>query len=286
MVAEQKTDEIRGRYMHARTHGQDLPGSEWRECQILVTSERLVLEGDERHEIPLADIDRLGGRYDVNQDARAVPSYSTLHVEDDVFLVTTPDHEAFEATFFRASLAGAVLFVRHPAVEGGVVQDTGWERAKVTVTAEAIELVTEAGESATIERDDVAELETDPKTVRDDERAAIEVEHTDDDGTSLETHVAGRRHHVSVLWRVLAESAKRNRANLDLDPVERRVVMALYSGVSPFGIAEFVGVDPERVEAIYDRLLELDVIEVERERTEVALTPQGRRVASETMGEQ
>jgi helix-turn-helix protein len=62
--------------------------------------------------------------------------------------------------------------------------------------------------------------------------------------------------------------------------------MALYSGVSPFAISDFVGIDVERVEEIYDELLELDVIEVVRERKEVALTPQGRRVAGEEMGKQ
>ena len=75
------------------------------------------------------------------------------------------------------------------------------------------------------------------------------------------------------------------RADLDLDPIERRVVMALYSGVSPFAISEFVGVDVEKVEEIYDRLIELEVIEVVRERTEVGLTARGRKVASEAMGE-
>jgi helix-turn-helix protein len=119
-----------------------------------------------------------------------------------------------------------------------------------------------------------------------EERAVVEVEHTEEGGTSVETHLSGREHHLSVLRRLLGAGAERNEADLDLDPVERRVIMALYSGVSPFGISEFLGIDVEKIEAIYDRLIELDVIEVERERTEVALTPQGRKVAGEAMGEQ
>ena len=102
----------------------------------------------------------------------------------------------------------------------------------------------------------------------------------------METYLSGREHHLSVLRQLLEEGAERNRADLDLTPIEQRVVMALYSGVSPFAISDFVGIEVEKVEEIYDQLIELDVIEVVRERQEVTLTPQGRKVAGEEMGEQ
>ena len=146
-------------------------------------------------------------------------------------------------------------------------------------------MVLEDGQKFVIDRDDIGEFDTDEKVVADEERAVIEVEHSDDDGTSLETHLSGRDHHISVLKQLLEEGAERNRADLDLDPVERRVVMALYSGVSPFAISEFVGIDVEKVEEIYETLIELDVVEVVRERKEVGLTAQGRKVAGEAMGE-
>jgi helix-turn-helix protein len=48
----------------------------------------------------------------------------------------------------------------------------------------------------------------------------------------------------------------------------------------------FVGIDVERVEEIYDQLLELELIRVVRQRREVSLTPQGRKVAGKAMSEQ
>ena len=72
----------------------------------------------------------------------------------------------------------------------------------------------------------------------------------------------------------------------ELTETESEVLMALHSGVSPFEMPEFVGADVEEVEAIYDRLIELDVIEVVRERTEVEMTTQGRSVAGKTMNNQ
>ena len=147
-------------------------------------------------------------------------------------------------------------------------------------------MVLEDGQKFIIERDDIGEMETDQREVAEEERSVIEVEHTDEEGTSLQTYLSGRQYHISVLKQLLEEGAERNRADLDLTATEQRVVMALYSGVSPFAISDFVGIEVDRVEEIYDQLIELDVIEVVRERKEVSLTPQGRTVAGEAMGEQ
>jgi helix-turn-helix protein len=282
---ETKIDDSQGKYMRVVTAGQELKDATWTQCRVVLTSERLVLVADERVAVPLGEIDRLGDRYDINQEARSETNYSTLHVGDQVLLVTTADHEAFQTNFYRASLDGAILYVKHPAVVGGVVQDAGFQRGRLRISDEAVLLVLEDGQKFAIDRDDIGEMHTDEKIVADEERAVVAVEHTDEEGRSVQTHLSGREHHISVLQRLLEEGAERARADLDLDPIERRVIMALYSGVSPFGISEFVGIDVEKVEEIYERLLELDVIEVERERTEVALTAQGRKVAGEAMGE-
>ncbi len=283
--SETKIDDTQGRYMRVVKHGQELKDAEWEQCRVVLTSERLVLVAEEKITVPLGDIDRLGERYDINQAARSETHYSTLHVDDQVLLVSTNDHESFKTNFYRASLGGAVVYVKHPAVVGGVVQDTTFQRGRLKVSEAAVLLVLEDGQKFRIDRDDIGEMETDEKQVAGEERAVVEVEHTDEEGRSVQTHLSGQEQHISVLQRLLEEGAEQARAELDLDPIERRVIMALYSGVSPFGISEFVGIDVETVEEIYDRLLELDVIEVERERTEVALTAQGRTVAGEAMGE-
>jgi hypothetical protein len=62
--------------------------------------------------------------------------------------------------------------------------------------------------------------------------------------------------------------------------------MALYSGVSSFEVPEFLDMDPDEVEEIYERLIELDVLQEVRIRREVALKPRGRNIASESMNSQ
>jgi helix-turn-helix protein len=147
-------------------------------------------------------------------------------------------------------------------------------------------MVLEDGQKFVIERDDIGDMVLDERSVVGEKRGVIEVEHTNEDGTSVETYLSGRQYHISVLKQLLEEGAKQNRADLDLTATEQRVVMALYSGVSPFAISDFVGSDVERVEEIYEQLLELDVIRAVRKRKEVSLTPKGRKVAGEAMGEQ
>ncbi len=282
---ETKIADTQGKFMQAIRNDQEITDATWQQCRVVLTTQRIALVADGKMTIPLSDIERLGERCDVNQAAASEADYSMLNLGDDVVLLSTSDQEVFRTDFYRAILDNAVVYVKHPAVEGGVVQPTEWQRARLKFTAEAVRMVLEDGQKFGVDRDDIGDFSTEEKEVAGGERAVIEVEHTDSEGTSVETHLSGRDKHISVLEQVLEEGAQRARADLDLDPIERRVVMALYSGVSPFAISEFVGTDVDRVEEIYDRLVELDVVEVVRERTEVGLTARGRKIAGEAMGE-
>jgi helix-turn-helix protein len=283
--SEKKVTDMQGRYMQPVAEGRQRDDAGWQSCRIVLTTERLVLVADGKLTVPLAEIDEIGERYDVNQRAAGVASYLGLTVGDDVVLVSGAEHDEFETDFYHACLNGEVLFVDHPAVEGGVVQGTDWTKARIRITDDDIRLALADGERVVIERDDIGEVEEDERQAAGEQRRVIEVEHSQGE-ISVETHITGSEYDLSVLWQVLEEGVERNRADLDLGPVEKQVVMALHSGVSPFEIPEFVDSEVEDIEAIYDRLIELDVIEVVRERTEVEMTARGRSVAGETMGEQ
>jgi helix-turn-helix protein len=283
---EKKIEDTQGKYLHAIKGGRELTDAEWENCRIVLTNQRLLIITDSKISMSLEDIDVLDERVDVNRNAASESYYTALDIGEDVLLITTADYQGFRTNFFRAILDEAVIYVKHPAILGGVVQGSEWQRGRLKLTQETVRMVLEDGQKFIIERDDIGEMETDEREVAGEDRSVIEVEHTDDEGTSVETYLSGRQYHISVLKQLLEEGAERNRADLDLTATEQRVVMALYSGVSPFAISDFVGIDVERVEEIYDQLLELEVIRVVRERKEVSLTPQGRKVAGEAMGEQ
>jgi len=282
---EKKIADTRGQYLQAVQGGRELNDASWTACRIVLTTQRLVLIADGKRQIPLQSIDRIADRHDVNQQSASVSNYVALHVDEDVVLVSAGEHEEFETNLYRAALNGEIILVQHPAVEGGVVQDSEWTKGRMKVTDEALRLALADGQAVEVERADIGDLAIEDKTVSGEERTVIEVEHTDE-GISVETHLAGGEFHATVLQVMLEESAERNRADLDLSSTERRVIMALHSGVSPFDIPSFVGIDVEQTEEIFDRLIELDVISVVRERTEVQLTTKGRRTAGENISEQ
>jgi len=283
---EKKIEDTQGKYLHAIKAGRELKDAEWQNCRIVLTTERLMIVTDEKISMPLEQVDVLDERRDVNRAAASEAYYMTLELDGDILLLTTADFQGFRTNFFRSILDAAVVYVKHPAVVGGVVQGAEWQRGRLKVTEETVRAVLEDGGKLVIDRSDIGEMETDERDIAGERRGVIEVEHTNDEGTSVQTYLSGREYHIGVLKQLLEEGAEANRADLDLSATEQRVVMALYSGVSPFGISEFVGTDVERVEEIYDQLIELDVIEEVRTRKEVSLTPQGRKIAGEAMGEQ
>ena len=282
---EKKITDTKGQYLQAVQKGQRLTDASWQTCRIILTTERLVLIAEDKRQFSLSAIDRIADRFDINQQSASASNYAVLHIDDNVLLVTAQDHDAFETNLYRAALDGEIILVQHPAVEGGVVQNAGWVKGRMKVTDEALNLALANGQAVPIERADIGDLNFDEKTVSGEERTVIEVEHTQDD-ISVETHLAGDDFHATVLQVMLQESAERNQADLDLSSTERRVVMALYTGVSPFDVPSFVGIDVEKTEEIFDRLIDLEAISLKRERTEVELTTKGRRVAGEKMGEQ
>jgi hypothetical protein len=113
------------------------------------------------------------------------------------------------------------------------------------------------------------------------------VEHTDEDDRSVETHFSGMPHHTDALQNLFSTVVEeRGDDDYELSEMESQVLMALYSGVSPFDISDFVGIDVEQVEEIYQKLLDIGAVDKVRERTEVTLNAQGRNMASEAMSEE
>lgn len=282
---EQKLLDTTGRFTQVVRDGTKLQDISWQDGRILLSNKRVILAGSSgKHTLALSKIRKIEGRYDVNQAIAQVTDYVSLRLGSDVYLVSTDQSDAFEQTLHETILNGTIVLVKHPAIKGGVVQDADWRRARVKVDEEAVNLAVEDGSFVQIEVDDVGTVEADERTVRSETRPVLEAEHTED-GTSVETYLSGDSTSCSVLGSVLERGARQNASAIDLDESEREVLVALYSGVSSFEVPEFLGMDPDQVESIYERLIELDVLQEVRIRREVALKPRGRNIASESMND-
>lgn len=284
---EYKVADTRGRFTQAVKNGRKVNDVSWTNGRIVLSNRRVVLVGNEgKRTIALSEVEGIGGRYDASQDVARVSNYVSLRLGEEVFLLTSDDHEAFRTDLYRAFLDRRVVYARHPAVAGGVVQDTEWEQARVKVEADGISVAQQSGAFVRLELDDIGTLEEAERTVVDEKRTVIEAEHTDEDGTSVRTYLSGEPWHVAVIKSYLGQGQKQTQGSIELSEAEREVLMALYSGVSSFEVPNFLGMEVDRVEETFERLVELDVLEEVRTRREVNLLPRGRNIASEAMNEQ
>ncbi|CCQ32986.1 che operon protein [Halorhabdus tiamatea SARL4B] len=280
---EQKLLDVAGDYRTVRQDGDPVADPAWSSSRIVLTDKRLVLAGNgSNRTIP-------HGRVTIPDDVDGVEIATdalALAVGSTVIEVSTGTAD-FPDTYCRANLAGEVVLVTHPAVVGGVVQDdAAWEKAKFSATEDGFSLVFPGGDRVSSDFADVGTVETATRSVMGETRDVVEIEHTDDEGRSVETHLSGTQRHTSVLRALFEERVAEREEDYELTETESQVLMALYSGVSPFEMADFVGLSVDEVEEIYQKLLEVGAVDEVRTRTEVSLNAQGRNMASEAMSEQ
>ncbi|WP_049922550.1 CheF family chemotaxis protein [Halopiger djelfimassiliensis] len=281
--SERKLADVTGKFTQVVRDGQKLSDTNWSNGRIVLSNKRLVVVSNSGKEtIPLSKVQSIRGRYDVNQTVAKVSDYISVNYGQNVFLISMDEVDAFELQIQKAILDGEIVLVKHPAVKGGVVQDSSWRKARVKIDTGVANFAVESGEFVQIEVDDVGTVESDERSVRSKERPVIEAEHTEE-GSSVQTYLSGSPQNCAILKSVLDRGAEKNASQIDLSGKEEEVLMAIYSGVSPFEVPEFLDIDTNEVEEIYERLIELDVLEEVRVRREVALKPRGRNIASEAM---
>lgn len=285
---ETKLADQQGKFTQVVKDGTRVPEIEWVPGRILLSNRRMVLAGKQgKRTIVLGDVRSIKSRQDAQNPLAKVSSYISIQVGKDVMLVSPRDHESFEEALYAAVLDQEVIAVRHPAVEGGVVQSTDWEKGRLAVEFEddMVALAVASGKFVEIALHDVGMVEENDGEVLGEERFFIEVEHTVE-GTVVETHISGPQHTVNILAELLRMYEQQNTSDVALGDEESEVLMALYSGVSPFQIPEFVGMDVETVEEIYDDLVEAGLLQEQRVRREVQLKARGRNIASDAMGDE
>jgi len=286
---ETKVADTRGRFLQALRDGRQVNDAAWTNGRILLSNRRIVLAGTGgKRTFPLSAIDRVGGRFDVNQRVATVSDYLALQFDggENVVLVAPAEYEVFEMDLYDALLSSTKFLVRHPAVEGGVVQNTEWEPGRVKAEADSVSVATVSGTFVEIRLDDIGDTDMGRRTVREEQREVIEVEHSDDDGTSVETYISGPERAVGILRSLLQIGDEQTETSLDLSRQDKQVLMALYSGVSPFDIPSFLGIDVDQVEELFVRLIDHDVVDEVRVRHEVELNARGRSIAADAIDEQ
>ena len=65
-----------------------------------------------------------------------------------------------------------------------------------------------------------------------------------------------------------------------LDDMEKQILMALYSGLNPLEIHQFLGLTEEEIEEIYDRMIDKGLLKIVMIRKVVDLTREGRKIVN------
>lgn len=280
MADERAVTETTGEFAYVLRDGGPVAEPEWQPCRLAVTTKRLIVSTDGGNEelpharVSIVDPEALSAPTDLTGTVALAVGETTIAIDAG---------EAFPAAYARGAIDGTVGLVKHPAVVGGVVQDAPWEKARVRVDETRLGIARRDGEPVTVPFGAIARFEVATQTVEGDERPVVRIEHADGE-RSVETHLAGTDRQVEALELLVEHTIDRDDPG-SLSETERQVLLALYSGVSPFDIPEFVGLDVGEVETIYERLLEVGAVDKVRERTEVALNATGRNMASEAMNE-
>jgi len=285
---EQKLVDTAGDYLYAVRNGEPLEDPDWRSCRIVLTNERLVLAtGNGKQALHHSKITVLDGEESVLPDQFREEAATPLRIGDNVVLVDAQQFDDFEREYCRAALHDEVILAKYAAVVGGVVQaEPEWSKARFRLDDDRISFGLPGGETVSFPIDDVGRVETAVEQVMGESRRVVQVEHTDEEDRSVETHFSGVEWHSRALSSLLRTVIEERKEEYELSSIENQVLMALYSGVSPFEMADFVGIEVEEVEEIYGKLLEVGAVDKVRERTEVTLNAQGRNLASEAMNEQ
>ncbi len=285
---EQKLVDTQGDYLYAVKDGEPLPDAQWRSCRIVLTTERLVLStSGNKQAIPHSQILVPDEEESPVPDGLDAPGATPLKIGNNVILVDAQELGNFKTEYCRAALHDEVILVKYPAIIGGVVQDdASWSKARFRLDDEEITLGLPDNETVSFPIDDVGTITTSAGEVAGEQREVVQVEHTDEEGRSVETHFSGIEWHTKALAALLTSTIEKRQDEYELDDTENQVLMALYSGVSPFEMADFVGLEVDEVEEIYQTLLDAGAVDKVRERTEVTLNAKGRNLASEAMNEQ
>lgn len=284
---ERRLADTPGRFLWFVDDGVEVDDPRWSNSRVLLSNRRLILVGKEgKRTIPLSAIDSMRGRVEMSRSVAGVSNFTSIRMGEDVLLLSTKEHRAFELDLCTALLDAEQVIVRHPAVEGGVVREPEWETARVKLGGdETVNVATNEGSFVPIELDDVSGVDVAERTVDEETRKVVEVEHSEE-GTNVETHLAGTARSCSFMKVLFERGLEGNSGSVEMDEQQKQVLMALYSGISPFEIPEFTGLGVEATEETYARLIDLDVLSEVRIRREVALTPRGRNLASQAMSDE
>jgi len=271
--------------------------AKWSLGRIILSNKNIWMIGKgKKKKIVLNRIFDVGGRFDISTEVKMTPYYLLVRhygpkKENLISLVTSGKKEEFEKlkdSLHGILLNGKIVLVKYPVKKGGVLQrDVKWEKAQMAVKGNKLRMVTQSGKIIKIDLDKTQLVKKEEREVNNQKKRVLDVqfsEEEDDMDFSIEAYIHGPPSLLNILYGYIYGGFDKVTADISLSEAEKQIIMSLYTGVSPFEIPGFLGLDVGEVEDIYDRLIETGILKEVRKRKEVILTTRGKNFASGALG--
>ena len=259
-------------------------GGSWITSKIEIAKDSLILKDPYNVELPFKNIIDLQQRSQV-----------------DTLVVTAPDKS--EKTYKIASVdkvlqvlnkkiimaCNAYRIMAHfmsPAIRGGVlVTDAKWDKGAIAVLKTGIWFVSQ-DKQISVPLKEVASLELTKRELQKKKLDVIKIDHLEG-GEVVTSFILCPLSTLQVLYNFLRDATKdmdMKGSELDqLDAQTAQVAMLIYSGMDTKSIENMLNLPPEELNAIYETLLKLKLVDIVMVRKEVQLTPKGVRYITDAL---
>lgn len=175
-----------------------------------------------------------------------------------------------------------MAYFMSPAIRGGVmVNDAEWEKGAVTVLKSGIWFVSQKHQIC-VPIVDVSAIEQTQREIQGTDKNVVKIDHVENGDVST-SFVLCPSTTLQVLYNYLTDATKGSSLDGELDPLSGQVAMLVYSGMDSHSIEGMLEKSPREIDAVYDRMLGLGLVEVVQTRREVKLTTKGVRFVTEAV---
>ncbi len=176
-----------------------------------------------------------------------------------------------------------MAYFMSPAIRGGVlVTSARWEKGAVAVLKSGIWFVSQE-KQVCVPLTEVAAIELTQREVQGKQTEVIKIDHLEQNEV-ITSFVLCPLSTLQVLYNFLKDATKgMDMQGNELDPLSAQVAMLVYSGMDAHAIENMLSISQKQLEAVFDRLIGLEIAQVVCVRREVQLTPKGVRYISDAV---
>jgi len=168
-----------------------------------------------------------------------------------------------------------------PAIRGGVfVTDAKWEKGAVAVLKTGIWFVSQ-DKQVCVPLKEVTKIELTKKDLQKKPADVIKIDHMEASEV-VTSYVLCPISTLQTLLNFLKDATKdMDMAGEELDTMSAQVAMLVYSAMDTHAIEKMIEISPQDLDAIFEKLIKMGLVEVVLVRKEVQLTPKGVRYITE-----